>query len=415
MFSVIELRRYDLLDAFEDDPDAALARLHELALEQGLPPEALFALAELSFLRARAGARSRALRRVGALRVGVPLSRGAARRRSMRSTRAAALRPISTTARSPRPSSASRAGAVVMRQGGLVRCPSGTSRRSPACLRDLGGYTRSSVSIPWPSSRWWASAIATAGPASARRSRRRSCPRRRAQRSRFRSRDTSVPLTAIAAHRGAARADPLAAGRRARSISARRLECDTSRSAAARSPLEAEPTAALAYGLSESPLLAAGAPGLPRRPARRERSRWASPAFARTDAAASPWCFVHGTASSPGRWADMVNDLVADPRAPRSLRSSGSSATTPATPSPTRPCSCATRSTQAVARCDPEGADRCPARHGRDRPQPGRAAHQAHRHRLAAIASGAAISDKPLDELEDARTRPDAAPDVRSS
>jgi hypothetical protein len=51
-FSLIELRRYELLDPFHDDPDAALARLHELALESGLPPEALFALAELSFLRA---------------------------------------------------------------------------------------------------------------------------------------------------------------------------------------------------------------------------------------------------------------------------------------------------------------------------------------------------------------------------
>ena len=51
-FSEIELRRYDLLEPFADDPDAALAQLHELALEQGLPAEALFALAELSFLRA---------------------------------------------------------------------------------------------------------------------------------------------------------------------------------------------------------------------------------------------------------------------------------------------------------------------------------------------------------------------------
>ena len=27
-----------------------------------------------------------------------------------------------------------------------------------------------------------------------------------------------------------------------------------------------------------------------------------------------PAVFVHGTNSSPGRWADMVNDLLADPR-----------------------------------------------------------------------------------------------------
>jgi hypothetical protein len=54
VFSLIELRRFDLLDAFEGDPDAALARLHEVALDNGLPASELFALAELSFLRAEA-------------------------------------------------------------------------------------------------------------------------------------------------------------------------------------------------------------------------------------------------------------------------------------------------------------------------------------------------------------------------
>ena len=40
------------LQAYEDDPDAALAKLHAAALAEGLPPDTLFALAELSFLRA---------------------------------------------------------------------------------------------------------------------------------------------------------------------------------------------------------------------------------------------------------------------------------------------------------------------------------------------------------------------------
>ena len=51
-FSLIELRRYDLLKAYDEDPDAALAKLHAAALAEDLPPKALFALAELSFLRA---------------------------------------------------------------------------------------------------------------------------------------------------------------------------------------------------------------------------------------------------------------------------------------------------------------------------------------------------------------------------
>jgi hypothetical protein len=51
-FSLNELRRYDLLDTWEGDPDGVLATLHGAALANGLPSDALFALAELSFLRA---------------------------------------------------------------------------------------------------------------------------------------------------------------------------------------------------------------------------------------------------------------------------------------------------------------------------------------------------------------------------
>jgi hypothetical protein len=47
---------------------------------------------------------------------------------------------------------------------------------------------------------------------------------------------------------------------------------------------------------------------------------------------AHPVVFVYGTASSPTRWADMFNRLLADPEI-RTDTSSGSSSTTPATPS----------------------------------------------------------------------------------
>jgi len=50
--SLNELRRYDLLQVYKDHPDAALAKLHTYALAEGLPPDTLFALAELSFRRA---------------------------------------------------------------------------------------------------------------------------------------------------------------------------------------------------------------------------------------------------------------------------------------------------------------------------------------------------------------------------
>ena len=52
-FSLNQLRRYDLLVAYDNEPDAALAKLREAALAEGLPASALFALAELSFLRAQ--------------------------------------------------------------------------------------------------------------------------------------------------------------------------------------------------------------------------------------------------------------------------------------------------------------------------------------------------------------------------
>ena len=52
-FSLNELRRYDLLKAFQRDPDATLATLHAAAKALDFPQDALFALAELSFLRAR--------------------------------------------------------------------------------------------------------------------------------------------------------------------------------------------------------------------------------------------------------------------------------------------------------------------------------------------------------------------------
>jgi pimeloyl-ACP methyl ester carboxylesterase len=77
-------------------------------------------------------------------------------------------------------------------------------------------------------------------------------------------------------------------------------------------PLEVEPTASLAFGLSNPDIWATELRGflfgdlLRRAPTNlaqlqpHQRGR-------------SPVVFVHGTASSVGRWADMVNDLLSDP------------------------------------------------------------------------------------------------------
>jgi pimeloyl-ACP methyl ester carboxylesterase len=91
------------------------------------------------------------------------------------------------------------------------------------------------------------------------------------------------------------------------------LETTTIEVDGSRVPLESEPTAALAAGLAESQFwkleLSAffgNALGVRRpsnlvalRPYKKSRI---------------PAVFVHGTASSPARWANMVNDLLADPR-----------------------------------------------------------------------------------------------------
>jgi pimeloyl-ACP methyl ester carboxylesterase len=80
-------------------------------------------------------------------------------------------------------------------------------------------------------------------------------------------------------------------------------------------PLEVEPTAALAYGLAEAPIwdreLKAFLSGdlflTERRKTRLIAIEPYRPGLV-------PVVLVHGTASSPGRWAEMVNDLWNDPR-----------------------------------------------------------------------------------------------------
>lgn len=51
-FTQNQLRRYDLLETFDEQPIVALANLHGAARAEGFPPQTLFALAELSFLHA---------------------------------------------------------------------------------------------------------------------------------------------------------------------------------------------------------------------------------------------------------------------------------------------------------------------------------------------------------------------------
>ena len=62
-FSQNQLRRYDLLEVFDHEPDVALAKLHAAALAAGLPPDALFALASSRFYAPSRPSDKRATRR----------------------------------------------------------------------------------------------------------------------------------------------------------------------------------------------------------------------------------------------------------------------------------------------------------------------------------------------------------------
>jgi pimeloyl-ACP methyl ester carboxylesterase len=121
-----------------------------------------------------------------------------------------------------------------------------------------------------------------------------------------------VPLTAVL------RIDAPIAGIRARDLHARAdvfasLETQAIDIGGQSTPLEAEPTAAFAAGLTESKfweqelrLFLGNAIGV--------RKRTALGGLRPYKRGRTPVVFVHGTASSPARWADMVNDLLADPR-----------------------------------------------------------------------------------------------------
>jgi pimeloyl-ACP methyl ester carboxylesterase len=77
-------------------------------------------------------------------------------------------------------------------------------------------------------------------------------------------------------------------------------------------PLEAEPTASLAFGLSNPEIWASEVRGF----LFGDLLRTAPTNLAQLQphrTGRSPVVFVHGTASSAGRWADMLNDLLSDP------------------------------------------------------------------------------------------------------
>jgi pimeloyl-ACP methyl ester carboxylesterase len=309
-YSEIELRRYDLLDLYDDDPDTALTRLHERALAAGLPADALFALAELSFLRAeddRDPGRFAAAAHYAFAFLFPEEQREPLDPLDPRSRTAADLynRSIASAfQRAP-------GGDVTLREGGLDM-PIGHFERVDGPPPDLGGYTLdgffpvAELEVRGLRNRYRRPGIGA--PLAARlgptpESERQPVPL---------ARSAYMPLTATLRLK-----EPLAQLRSGAfegrvdlfpSLEVERI--DVGGRAVA---LEAEPTAALAAGLTESRFW------------RQELSaflgnllgvRGESGVFALRPYRSGriPVVFVHGTASSPGRWANMLNDLIAGKR-----------------------------------------------------------------------------------------------------
>ncbi len=310
-FSQIELRRYGLLGAYRDDPDAALAQLHAAALAEGLPPQALFALAELSFLRAsvvdqQAGYAASALYAYALLFPGVdrpPLDPLDPRARIAADVYNRALTLAFRRTKQ---------GTLALDGSGVIDLPFGHLRvsRSPELLHldqselyDLrpvaelevrglrNRYRRPGIGAPLAAKTRPLPGVVPVVPV---------------------GRAVSVPLTAVVVF------DSPLEGLRTGDVHARlellaSLDGDSIEISGNPVPLEAEPTAALAMSLAESQFW------------KRELGTFLGDALGvRKDGGLGglrpyrkgriPAVFVHGTASSPARWADMLNDLIADDR-----------------------------------------------------------------------------------------------------
>jgi len=310
-FSENQLRRYNLLQEYEDDPDATLAKLHAAALAEGLPPDALFALAELSFLRAQeTGQQGQyAASVVYAYALLFPEGeRAPLDPLDPRERIGADLYNRALTLAFKR----TEKGTLALSGSGVIELPFGriSVALSPDMLKMSGTelydlqpvaeiqvqglrnrYRRPGIGAPLAAKTRPLPDVVQVVPVGPL---------------------VRVPLTAVVI------IDSPLAGIRSGELSARlellaSLDAENIEIDGRATPLEAEPTAALAASLSESQfwkkelqVFLGNAIGV-----RRESALGALRPYKK---GRIPVVFVHGTASSPARWADMANDLLADPR-----------------------------------------------------------------------------------------------------
>jgi pimeloyl-ACP methyl ester carboxylesterase len=308
-WSLNQLRRYDLQRTFEKDPDAALAKLHEAAKSEDFPSLALFALAELSFLRAnqtklQTGYAAAMIYSYALLFPGE--GRPRLDELDPRERIAADLYNRSLTSAFRR----SKGGIIEVGHGGELELPFAhlTVTRAKDILQMEGSelydlrpvaeievrglrnrYRRPGIGAPLAAKTrplGGAEPVVPIPPA------------------------VLMPLTAFA------RLDAPLEGLRSGKLHARvelyeSLETEWVQIDGRRVPLEAEPTAALAATLTETQfwkrelqVFLGNAVGV-----KRESQLFGMRPYM---PGRIPVVFVHGTASSAARWADMVNDLSAD-------------------------------------------------------------------------------------------------------
>ena len=305
------LRRHELLVLFRDDPAAATAKLHEEARAEHFQTGELFALAELSFLVGQeTGEREwYAACAVYAFAMLFPQDgRAPLGKLDPRERAAADLYNRALVLAFPRTDS----NTVDLDAPPLDKLPFGSLevQREPIMLQ-MRGYELydllpvSELQIHGLQNRYRRGGIGAPIAAKAR-------PMAGTVEVVRLGTNVRVPLTAVLSiTKPIEQLESGAIHARARLVET--LEERTTDIEGERVPLEAEPTAALAAGLSESAfwkkelgIFLGNAIGL------RKESQLGS--LRPYKPGRIPAVFIHGTASSPARWAEMVNDLIADPR-----------------------------------------------------------------------------------------------------
>ena len=393
-FSQNELRRYDLLEAYGEDPDATLAKLRAAALPQGLPPDALFALAELSFLRAEDTEQQAdyAASAIYAFALLFPEDGpGLLDPLDPRERIAADLYNRALTLAFKR----TKAGTLVLDGSGEVALPFGriTVERAPDMLQMGGSELYDLLPVAELTVNGLRNRYRRPGIGSPLAAKTRPLPG--VEPVVAVGSGVRVPVTAVL------QIDSPLAGIRSGALHGRMelyasLDTKSVEIGGRSIPLEAEPTAALAAGLSESQfwkkelqLFLGNAIGV--------RKQSALGALRPYKKGRIPAVFVHGTASSPARWADMANDLLADPRL-RERYAFWFFTYDSGNPIVYSGYQLRDALTQAVARADPSGTDPC----SRDMIVLGHS-QGGLLTKLTAIDSGdlfwANVTNKPIDEI----------------